>query len=158
MRKTPSHRANAARRGRNPRGTAAGGTAAGREILGALSDLAEVLRLGEAEQSRFTVRHVEVAEPGAYDKGAVLRTRERVGASQQVFARMMGVSLNLVQSWEQGTRKPAAYARRLMDLMNDNPEAWARVVKPKSHRPGGAGGVAAGIGFDQPPPRRVKHA
>mgnify|MGYP001124062743 CR=1 FL=1 len=43
------------------------------------------------------------------------KTREDLGVSQAVFADMLGVSASLVQSWEQGFRKPSRMACRLLD-------------------------------------------
>ena len=131
------HKAAPARRKRPGRPQLAGharpvrGTAAGREIIGALTDLLESLETGRPHETQFTVRTVEVTEPGAYDAAGVLATRERVGASQAVFAKMLGVSRVLAQSWEQGTRTPSASARRLMDLMNADPVRWGALIRPK---------------------------
>jgi DNA-binding transcriptional regulator YiaG len=47
---------------------------------------------------------------------------------------MLGVSKVLVQSWEQGARRPSRLARRLLDEINARPHHWAALVRP---RPGG---------------------
>jgi putative transcriptional regulator len=107
-------------------------TAAGAEIVGALTELAEALERGEPEAARFTTKTVEVADPSRYDAAAVKATRLRIGASQSVFARLLGVSTVLVQSWEQGKRKPSRIARRLLDAIRANPQGWARMVQPRS--------------------------
>jgi len=108
------------------------GTAAGRAILSGLTELAETLEAGHPESARFTTRTVEVAGPGEYDAAAVRATRERIGASQGVFARMVGVSRVLVQSWEQGTRTPSPLARRLLDAMNADPRAWSKLLRSQA--------------------------
>ena len=51
-----------------------------------------------------------------------------VGASQPVFARMLGVSAALVRSWEGGQRKPAPMARRLLDLIRADPSKWRTMI------------------------------
>ena len=106
-----------------------GGTPAGRKVLAGLAEITEALERGD--DSRLTARTVEVAEPGAYPAAAVKATRERIGASQRVFARMLGVSTVLVQSWEQGVRRPSPLARRLLDEMNARPQAWAALARPR---------------------------
>jgi DNA-binding transcriptional regulator YiaG len=108
------------------------GAPAGRKILAGLAEIAEALESGD--DSRLTARTVDVGEPGAYGAAAVKATRDRIGASQRVFARMLGVSTVLVQSWEQGARRPSALARRLFDEMNARPHHWAALARP---RPGG---------------------
>ena len=77
---------------------------------------------------------MEVGEPGAYGAAAARATRDRIGASQRVFAQMLGVSTALVQSWEQGARRPSRLARRLLDEMNARPHHWAALAR---RRPGG---------------------
>lgn len=105
-------------------------TAAGREILGALTELADSLRSGEAESKRFTVRTVErPANPLPYDGPSVRATRTLVGASQTLFAALLGVSTVLVQHWESGQRTPAAWACRLLDEVNRDPEHWRGMLK-----------------------------
>jgi DNA-binding transcriptional regulator YiaG len=130
-------------------------TAAAAEIIGALTELAEALERGEPEAARFTTKTVEVTAPAHYDAAAVKATRERVGASQSVFARLLGVSTVLVQSWEQGKRKPSRIARRLLDTIRANPKGWARMVKPREGRVGREP-VAGRIGFNPPPAKRVR--
>jgi putative transcriptional regulator len=106
------------------------GTVLGQEIIADLTELAEALERGESPAERFTVRTVELPdEPGAYDATRVKATRDRLRASQAVFARLLGVSLQLVQSWEMGRRRPAAVARRLMDDMNQNPARWLALIR-----------------------------
>lgn len=111
--------------GARPSSSRTRGTAAGREILGALTELAESLGRGERESERFTVHTVQrPANPLPYDGPAVRATRDLVGASQSLFAALLGVSTVLVQHWEAGQRTPAAWACRLLDEVNRDPDHW----------------------------------
>jgi putative transcriptional regulator len=84
---------------------------------------------GGPVEARFTVRTVELPdEPGAYDAAAVRATRAKLGASQAVFARLLGVSLKLAQAWERGARQPSPLARRLLDEFNANPRRWIALI------------------------------
>jgi putative transcriptional regulator len=47
--------------------------------------------------------------------------RVKIEMSQAVFARVLSVSPKTVQSWEQGTRKPSASSRRLIQVIHHNP-------------------------------------
>lgn len=106
------------------------GTAAGREIIGALTELAEALESGESLEKRFTVRTVQLPDdPSPYDPAKVRATRDRVTSSQAVFARLLGVSTVLVQHWEGGARVPAKWARRLLDEMNRDPRHWQAMLR-----------------------------
>lgn len=69
-------------------------------------------------------RVVEVKEPGAYNAAAVRDLRRTLNVSQSVFALLVGVSPELVQGWEQGLRPPNRMARRLLDLIGQDPTAF----------------------------------
>jgi DNA-binding transcriptional regulator YiaG len=102
----------------------------GAEIITDLKEMHSTLKAGIPLREKYTVRTVRtVPDPGAYDPAAVRRTRELVGVSQPVFARMLGVSPALVRSWECGQRKPAPIARRLLDLIRANPSNWREMVQ-----------------------------
>jgi putative transcriptional regulator len=104
----------------------------GKEIIESLTEAVEILEAGgrlEGRPDRFTVRTVEMPDdPNEYDAMAVKATRKRLGASQAVFARLVGVSIKLVQAWEISGREPSLTARRLMDEFNREPRRWASVL------------------------------
>lgn len=102
------------------------GTAAGREIIAALTDIAETLEGGIALQEKYRTRRVTIAEPGAYGPREVKALRERLGLSQMLFAGLIGASTILVRKWESGDRRPDGMARRLMDDIGDDPERFLR--------------------------------
>ena len=67
-------------------------TPKGREIVASLNEAIEVERAGIPIESRFTVRTVELPDdPAAYDPPAVRATRDRIAASQVIFAHLIGV-------------------------------------------------------------------
>src|SRR5207244_5992252 len=78
---------------------------------------------------RFTLRTVQVIEPGNHDARSVRRTREALNLSQALFAQLLGVSPALVRAWELGTRRPAAIARRLLDQVRADPKSFAALVR-----------------------------
>jgi putative transcriptional regulator len=51
----------------------------------------------------------------------VKRVRERLGASQSVLARLLGVTVNRVRSWEQGKRPPQPIACRFLAEIEARP-------------------------------------
>jgi putative transcriptional regulator len=102
----------------------------GREIIADLKELHATLKAGIPLREKYTVRTVRaVPDPGKYDAAEVRATRALVGVSQPIFARMLGVSAALVRSWECGQRKPAAIARRLLDLIRANPSNWREMIE-----------------------------
>lgn len=64
--------------------------------------------------------------PKPLSKAEVRRIRQSLGVSQAVFARVINVSPNAVRSWEQGTRRPAAAALKLLTVAREHPEALLR--------------------------------
>ena len=109
--------------------------AKGREIIASLTELAETLESGgpEADLERFTARTAEAPDaPGTYRADRTRSTRDRIGVSQAVFAQLLGVSTVLVASWEQGSRVPAPWARRLLDEVNRDPNHWRAMVRRAS--------------------------
>lgn len=49
----------------------------------------------------------------------IRKIREKLNASQGVFARYLNVNPSTVQKWEQGTARPQNAALRLLNLIND---------------------------------------
>lgn len=108
-------------------------TAKGREIVASITEAVEVERARIPVESRFTVRTVEMPDaPAPYDAAAVRATRHRLTVSQAIFAQLLGVSAMLVRAWEQGQRKPAPWARRLLDEVNRDPSHWRAMLRKAS--------------------------
>jgi len=84
----------------------------------------------EIFEGKVTVRHVEVPEPEEYPPSRIVKLRQELGVSQPVFAKLMGASTVLVQSWEQGQRVPSPMARRLLDEIRRDPRRWAQTLRP----------------------------
>src|SRR5271169_5202681 len=49
--------------------------------------------------------------------------RESLNASQVLFARLLNVSSNAVESWEQGVRQPRQATLKLLHIARKNPSA-----------------------------------
>jgi putative transcriptional regulator len=99
----------------------------GKEIVDRLKSFTEALESGVDSQKRFTCRTVRLRlGTREYSPTLVKKTRNLLGASQDVFARFLGVSASAVQDWEQGVKPPRGSACRLMDEIQANPEYWIR--------------------------------
>jgi len=48
--------------------------------------------------------------------------RHRLGLTQDAFAGLMGVSVQTLRNWEQGTRQPQGPALALLRIVEKNPE------------------------------------
>jgi DNA-binding transcriptional regulator YiaG len=107
-------------------------TKLGQRIISGLTEVVEALERREPLEQRFTVRTVELpAGPSLYPPRRVRQTRHLLGASQTVFASLLGVSTALVQHWEQGFRRPSRMACRLLDEINREPKRWARMMQSR---------------------------
>lgn len=64
--------------------------------------------------------HAARITPVALSRAA--EARSRVGVSQSVFAKLLGVSLRTLQDWEQGRRQPTGAAQTLLRVASLHPE------------------------------------
>jgi putative transcriptional regulator len=104
----------------------------GDEIVRGLTSMRDDLAKGRGVRGHYTVRTVRaVPPPRRWSAKEVRAVRERLGASQAVFAALLGVSVKTVQSWEQGG-KPQPIARRLLDCVRDEPGRWAALLAMSS--------------------------
>ena len=53
---------------------------------------------------------------------SIAATREKLGLSQNRFARLLGISVRTLHHWEQGTRIPSGAARVLLKVAAQHPE------------------------------------
>jgi DNA-binding transcriptional regulator YiaG len=99
----------------------------GKELVSRLKRFAKALETTKDISMRFTCRTVRLnLRPKPYDAAGVKRTRRKLGASQAIFARFLGVSLSAVRDWEQGLKPPSGAASRIMDEINHDPEYFRR--------------------------------
>ena len=59
----------------------------------------------------------------------------RFGVSQDVFARLLNVSVKTVQAWEQGRNTPGGATLRLIRLAQETPEILLKQVRLTRRRP-----------------------
>ncbi len=107
--------------------------ALGRAMVADLKELTATINAGIPIGNKYTVRTIELPEaPTQYGPAEIRATRDTIGASQVVFACLIGVSVKLVQAWEQGGRTPAVWARRLFDEIHRDPRHWRGMLKKAS--------------------------
>lgn len=98
----------------------------GDEMIADMGSLVDSVRSGEPLERRFTVRTIKLdLEPRAYGPEDVKAVRAKFGASQALFAKFLGVNVQTLQKWEQGTRKVPAMAARYLDDVQEFPRAIA---------------------------------
>ena len=62
----------------------------------------------------------------------VKAAREKLGLSQDKFARAFGISASTLRKWEQGQRRPEGPARVLLTVIDREPEAVLRAISSKT--------------------------
>jgi putative transcriptional regulator len=58
----------------------------------------------------------------------VIRVRNKLGVSQTRFARLLGISEDTLQNWEQGRRKPTGPAKVLLKVASRHPKIILETV------------------------------
>jgi DNA-binding transcriptional regulator YiaG len=70
------------------------------------------------------LRSVEIPAPPRPLRAAEIRAmRTAMNASQALFARLLNVSSNAVESWEQGIRQPRQATLKLLHIVRKDPNA-----------------------------------
>ena len=67
--------------------------------------------------------HVIPPPPKPLKPAEIRKIRLTFNASQALFARFLNVSINTVESWEQGMRQPDQAALKLLTIARKNPQA-----------------------------------
>jgi len=72
---------------------------------------------------KVDLRTVEIPpRPKPMRPADIRALREELNASQALFARLLNVSSNAVESWEQGLRQPRQATLKLLHVARKNPE------------------------------------
>jgi putative transcriptional regulator len=67
--------------------------------------------------------------------GQVRGLRAKLGLSQAQFARQFGFTVDTIQQYEQGRRKPSGPASTLLRVIEAEPEAVIRALQPNKATP-----------------------
>lgn len=79
--------------------------------------------LAYEQGKKSPVRVTELPDPPKPLSAAEIRAiRRAFNVSQAVFARIMNVSTNAVESWEQGVRRPREATLKLLTIAHQHPE------------------------------------
>ena len=64
------------------------------------------------------VRSIEIEPAGVYTSAQVKNIREKIGLTQKLFAKYIGVSTKTVEAWEAGRNKTSGPSNRLLWLLD----------------------------------------
>jgi putative transcriptional regulator len=91
----------------------------GRRMIAGLTEALAHAR-GELELPSYTVT--------VPDQVNVAKLRQRLGLSQNAFARTFGLDVTAIHAWEQGRRRPDRTARILLAVIAKEPDAVRRAL------------------------------
>jgi putative transcriptional regulator len=102
----------------------------GERLIQGLTDIRDAVKSGQPLEQLFTCRTVVLdLEPREFDAEDIRAIRLRVGASQSLFAKILGASTATVESWEQGLREPEPMARRLLEEIDRARDRWRQILR-----------------------------
>ena len=64
------------------------------------------------------VRSIEIEPAGVYTSVKVKNIREKIGLTQKLFAKNIGVSTKTVEAWEAGRNKPSGPSNRILWMLD----------------------------------------
>ncbi|WP_052354906.1 helix-turn-helix domain-containing protein [Candidatus Protochlamydia sp. R18] len=73
-------------------------------------------------------------QPKEYQAKDIKHLRNKLNCSQSLLAAYLNVSLNTIQAWEQGSRRPSHAALRLLEIMDRGPQFLASLIKAQSSK------------------------
>jgi len=92
-------------------------------LIKSLTEVRDGLR---GKPGKLTIKTVEIPDPPAFNAAQIHQLRDRLGLSQGLFAKLLGVSRKLVEAWEAGTRTPSPMACRLLDAISNRPSYFVQ--------------------------------
>jgi putative transcriptional regulator len=104
--------------------TAAEGTLHGKDKKKHRQDEVQATSTANKKPGALDLRSVQLPAPPKPLKPAEIRAlRASMNASQALFARLLNVSSNAVESWEQGIREPRQATLKLLHIARKTPGA-----------------------------------
>lgn len=84
----------------------------------------------KAKIKKLRVDNCEMLQhPKEYQAADIKRIRNKLNCSQSLLALYLNVSLNTIQAWEQGYRRPNHAALRLLEIFDKGPTFLEALTK-----------------------------
>ncbi len=108
------------------------------ELIAGFTELADALEAGGDIGAEFNCYQMQLdLRPETCTPQRVKEVRKRLGASQAVFAKFLGVTAKSVSQWERGVSEPMPIACRFMDEIRRNPAYYITRLRESMVRKGG---------------------
>ncbi len=96
-------------------------TSFGDEVVHSFQDFFARVDRGEPITLRTVALDLHIQD---YTPDEIRQIRLELNVSQAILAKLLGVSILTIQSWEQGTRRPSQMACRFLDEIAKSPDHW----------------------------------
>jgi putative transcriptional regulator len=94
---------------------------------------AKAYERGLSKNVRVKKKRIDVdaipKQPQEYQASDIRKLRKKLNCSQSLLAAYLNVSLNTIQAWEQGIRKPNHAALRLLEILDKGPKFLACLLE-----------------------------
>lgn len=91
---------------------------------------------GQSKKVRVKKIRIDIGEipnqPKDYQADDIKHLRTKLNCSQSLLAAYLNVSLNTVQAWEQGARRPNHEALRLLEVIDKGPHFLVSLISFKN--------------------------
>ena len=81
------------------------------------------------DDSSATTQQSDMQYDGTLD---VKELRGKMGMPQDVFADLFGVTVEIVQNWEQGDRTPEGAAQLLLEVIDEDPGLVKKILEKRT--------------------------
>lgn len=85
------------------------------------SSLEQAIDYAEGNQSKARTKTVAIKELVTFSAEDIKSLRLQMNLTQKSFAALIGVSVKTIESWEHGTNQPSGAARRLLEILSNQP-------------------------------------
>ena len=85
------------------------------------TSLGQAIDHAKGKLSKARTKSVEIKEQVFFTAEDIKSLRLQMNLTQKSFAPLMGVSIKAIKSWERGTNQPSGSARRLLEILKNEP-------------------------------------
>lgn len=85
------------------------------------TSLGQAIDYAEGKPSKARTKTVAIKELATFSAQDIKELRLQMNLTQKSFAALIGVSVKTIESWEYGTNQPSGAARRLLEILSNQP-------------------------------------
>lgn len=85
------------------------------------TSLGQAIAYVEGNSTKARKKTVAIKELATFSAQEIKDLRLHMNLTQKSFAALMGVSIKTVEAWERGTNHPSGTARRLLEILKNEP-------------------------------------